>query len=75
MTRPNWFIKTHTKKHYVSTAWLEPLGFYETMIFEKLNSEKDRVDWGGKHTIRTEDQERAVLNHCDAIWHVHEWER
>jgi hypothetical protein len=68
----HWQIKTYTMQHYVSTVWLDILGIFETMVFRVRDNRQ--VDWHGEHTWRTDDQERAIVNHCDAIWKAVEWE-
>ena len=69
----HWNIRTFTKKHYISTVWLDMNGHYETMIFAYKGKER-KINWGGRDVHMAVDKERAVLNHCDAIWQTMKWE-
>jgi hypothetical protein len=65
-------ITTNTRKHHISTVWVEALGCYETMVFKYKG--KAKIDWSGESTERTEDREQAINHHISAIIMVMEWE-
>jgi hypothetical protein len=64
VTKSQWHIKTHTTRHFISTVWLEMLGMYETMTFDKR---KERIDWAGTDTNRTTSKRIAIANHFKAV--------